>query len=464
MEKTQQTDSKAVEREMTEPGRTFANIAWLGFLAFFSVLNEMVFTVSLPDIAKQFALLPGTANWVSISFVITFGIGSAIYGKLSDLYGVKKLLLIGLLVYNGGSLLGLLAQASFPAVVVARLIQGAGAASVPAMIMVIIARYVGAKDRGKAFGLVGSMVAFGEGIGPVIGGVIADCVHWSLLFTLPLMTLLSLPFFLKRLPDDKPVETGTVDIRGALLLSIGIVLFSLFTTFCLWGYLAAGLLVFLAFGRHIRRADQPFFEPGLMAKRAFLFCTLAGGILLGTMAGVISVVPYMMRDVHHLTTGMIGGGILFPGTISVIVFGMVGGTLVDKRGHAFVMYSGITLLVTGFLFLSLLVDIAAWATAAGLVIAFAGLSFVKTAISASAAERLEEKDVGAGMGLLSLVCFVSEGMGVAIAGGVLSRHSLALPLVSGISQSAAPYSNLLLLFVLAVVIGGTVYRLSARHR
>ncbi|RAP31001.1 hypothetical protein C2W64_00173 [Brevibacillus laterosporus] len=282
--------------------------------------------------------------------MIAFAIGSAVYGKISDMYGVKKLLIIGLSIYSGGSLFGLLTQASFPAVIVARVIQGAGASAVPALIMVIVARFIKAENRGKAFGMVGSMVAMGEGIGPA--------------------------------------HKGKVDVFGALLLSIGVVLFTLSTTEDKWFYMLISLVLFLIFS-------------------------------LYTVAGFISMVPYMMRDVHQLSTGMIGGGILFPGTLSVIFFGILGGNLVDKRGNKFVLYLGVFFFTLSFIVISLFVDKTPWQTSIMLILTFGGLSFVKTVISSSVAETLVSEEVGAGMGMLNLACFLSEGIGVAIVGGAI---------------------------------------------
>ncbi|WP_425341292.1 MFS transporter [Brevibacillus borstelensis] len=454
--------------EAAGPARTFgrlkAALAWLGFLGFFSVLNETVFTVSLPDIAKQFGVPPSTANWVTISFVITFGIGSAIYGRLSDMYGVKWLLVIGLCIYSGGSLLGLFAQASFPAVLAARFIQGAGASAVPAMIMVMIARYVGAGDRGKAFGVVGSLIAMGEGIGPVIGGVIADSIHWSFLFLIPVVTLVSIPFFLRALPDE-PARKGKVDVPGALLLSAVIVMFTLYTTGYQWGYLAGSILLLGVFALYIHRANEPFIEPALFGKPRFVKGVLSGCMLLGTVAGFISMVPYMMREMHHLSTGLIGGGILFPGTMSVALFGAIGGRLADRRGHAFVMTLGVSMITASFLVTALFAEQTPWLTTGALVLTFGGLSFVKTVISSSVADTLEEHEAGAGMGMLNLACFLSEGIGIAIVGGMLSNRFLDFPLLPTVSQPGAfAYSNLLLVFVLVMFAGRAVYALAFDHR
>jgi DHA2 family metal-tetracycline-proton antiporter-like MFS transporter len=246
-------------------------------------------------------------------------------------------------MYSGGSLLGLLSQFYFAGIIAARFIQGAGASVVPALIMVIVARYIGSEDRGKAFGLVGSFVAMGEGIGPAIGGVVAHYIHWSVLFMFPMMTLLSIPFFVHALPNEDR-RKGKVDFLGALLLSLGIVMVTLYTTQFQMKYILFGFVLFVGFAIHILHTEQPFIEPSLFMNRKFILGFLTGCILLGTAAGFISMVPYMMKDVHHMTTDIIGGVIIFPGSMSVILFGIVGGTLVDKRGNTFVFYLGLFLI------------------------------------------------------------------------------------------------------------------------
>ncbi|ASV15398.1 MFS transporter [Bacillus sp. 1s-1] len=79
---------------------------WLSFVAFFSVMNETVFNVALPDIKNQFGVSPAAANWVNTSFIISFAAGSVVYSRLSDMYGVRKLFVAGLLIYGGGSFMG----------------------------------------------------------------------------------------------------------------------------------------------------------------------------------------------------------------------------------------------------------------------------------------------------------------------------------------------------------------------
>lgn len=163
-------------------------LIWLCILSFFSVLNEAVLNVSLPDIANDFNKPPASTNWVNTAFMLTFSIGTAVYGKLSDQLGIKRLLLFGIIINCFGSVIGFVGHSFFSLLIMARFIQGAGAAAFPALVMVVVARYIPKENRGKAFGLIGSIVAMGEGVGPAIGGMIAHYIHWSYLLLIPLIS------------------------------------------------------------------------------------------------------------------------------------------------------------------------------------------------------------------------------------------------------------------------------------
>src|SRR5215831_15252742 len=106
-------------------------VPWIIYLIFFAVLNETVFGVYTPLIAKQFALTPSGVSWMMTIFLVFFGIGSVIYGKLSDIYSLRSLIIIGIVLYTLGSVTGFTLQFSYPLVIVARALQGIGASAIP---------------------------------------------------------------------------------------------------------------------------------------------------------------------------------------------------------------------------------------------------------------------------------------------------------------------------------------------
>nr|WP_254122803.1 Tet(L)/Tet(K)/Tet(45) family tetracycline efflux MFS transporter [Bacillus sp. FJAT-27001] len=436
-------------------------------MSFFSALNEMVLNVSLPDIANDFHKLPASANWVNTAFMLTFSIGTALYGKLSDQLGIKKLLLFGIMVNGFGSIIGFVGHSVFPVLILARFIQGAGAAAFPALVMVAVVRYIPKENRGKAFGLIGSLVAMGEGAGPAIGGMIAHYIHWSYLLLIPTATVITVPFLMKLLEKEERIS-GRFDMAGIILMSAGIVFFLLFTTSYRMSFLIISILAFLIFVKHIRKTQDPFVDPALGKNALFMMGALCGGLIFGTAAGFVSMVPYMMKDVHHLSTAAIGSGIMFPGTMSVIIFGYIGGWLVDRKGSLYVLTIGIVLMSSSFLIAAFFIDAAPWLMTVIIVFVFGGLSFTKTVISTIVSGSLKQKEAGAGMSLLNFTSFLSEGTGIAIAGGLLSIRLLDQRLLPvNADYSAYLYSNMLILFagivVMSWLVTMNVYKRSQRN-
>ena len=208
-------------------------VPWIIYLIFFAVLNETVFNVSTPLIAKQFSLTPSGVSWMMTIFMVFFGIGSVIYGKLSDIYSLRSLIIIGIVLYIIGSVMGFALQFSYPLIIVARALQGIGASAIPALIFVVVARYFAESERGKIFGLITSTVSLAIGLGPVVGGFVAGTLHWADLFLIPLLILIALPFLSKELPRE-PRREGTIDLPGAVLVALTVGALVVFLNFSEW--------------------------------------------------------------------------------------------------------------------------------------------------------------------------------------------------------------------------------------
>jgi len=427
-------------------------LLWLCVLSFFSVLNEMVLNVSLPDITNEFNQTPASTNWVNTAYILTFSIGTAVYGKLSDQFGIKNLLLFGVIVNCIGSMVGFIGHSFFPILIFARFIQGIGGAALPSMMMVVVARYIPQENRGKAFGLIGSIIALGEGMGPAVGGIIAQYIHWSFILLLPTVTIITVPFLMNLLKKEE-VMKESIDILGIVFMSVGIVSFMLFTTYYRIPFLMIGILFLLIFLKHITKTSTPFIDPSLGKNASFTIGVLCGGLIFGTVAGFISMIPYMMKDVHQLSTAVIGSGIIFPGTMSVIIFGYLGGILVDKKGVLFVYSIGTSFLSISFIVAAFLSEVSPWLMTILIIFVFGGLSFTKTVISTVVSKSLKQEETGAGMSLLGFTSFLSEGTGIAVVGGLLSIHLLDrqfLPMY--LKQSTYLYSNMLFLFAGTIIV------------
>jgi MFS transporter, DHA2 family, metal-tetracycline-proton antiporter len=443
-----------VQREGTRDHRKL--VPWIIYLIFFAVLNETVFNVSTPMIASQFSLTPSGVSWMMTIFMVFFGIGSVIYGRLADIFSLRKLIFVGVAIYNAGSVMGFVVQSSYPLVIAARAIQGIGGSAIPALVFVVVARYFEPSERGKIFGFITSMISFAIGLGPVIGGFVSGTLSWSYLFLIPLLMLISIPFFNRELPRE-PRREGTVDLLGAALVALTVGALIVFLNFSRWYYLAAFLVLLSLFVLRIRTARDPFIKPSLFVNARFRSGVIVGFCLFAIVIGTLFLIPLMLADIYHLTTGQIGL-ILFPGAISSVVFGPIAGTLSDRRGSNFVVAIGLGSLVASIIILSFLLSVSALVVAAALLLTYVGFSLFQTAMINAVSQTLAEHETGVGMGLFNLVGIISGAVGTALVGKVLTGRWLDFPLVAVRAvPKAYGYSNVMLVFSLVVILGGILY-------
>ena len=432
------------------------SVPWIYFVIFFAVLNESVFNVSTPSIAEQFGLDASGVSWVVTIFFIVFGMGMVIFGKLSDMFSIKKLITIGIVLYSIGSLLGFALQSWYPAVILSRAIQGAGGSAIPALIFVMVARFFTAEERGKMFGIITSTVSFAIGIGPVLGGYIAGSFHWSFLFLVSLPVLVALPYFRKYLPNEQR-RAGKMDFVGAALLGIVISTLILFTTTANWIYLLVTCIALFLFIVQIRRAKEPFVDPALFANPLYRSGLIIGFLIFGTVMSVMFVIPIMLRDMYGLDTENIGL-IMFPGAISAVIFGKVAGNMTVKRGSHFVVYLGLTLLAISFLLQSSSIGFWVWYIGAALIMMYIGFSFMQTALAESVTQILPVHQIGVGMGFFNMISTISGAVVTALVAKAIEKELFAFPLHPLISNKHAYlYGNLILILSFVVIASVLMY-------
>lgn len=421
--------------------------------------DQSVFNVSTPNIAKQFGLDASGVSWVVTIFIIVFGMGSVIFGKLSDMFSVKKLIVTGIALYSGGSVLGFILQSAYSGVIAARAVQGAGASAIPALVMVMVARYFTAEQRGKMFGVITSTVSFAIGIGPVLGGYVAGSFHWAFLFLVPLPILVAIPFFQKLLPREER-GSGKLDIPGAALMGIAVSMLILFTTEARWLYLLIGAVALVLFIVRIRSAKEPFVDPTLFANPKYRNGLIIGFLIFSTVMAMMFVIPLMLSKMYGLSTENIGL-VMFPGAFSAVIFGRVAGNLTVARGSHFVVYLGLALIALSLLLQSSSVGYWVWYIGAALIIMYIGFSFLQTALTESVAQILPPHQIGVGMGFFNMTSFISGAVGTAVVARVMEKALLAFPLHPLLSDSHAYlYGNLILVLSLVVLASALLYFIS----
>jgi len=182
--------------------------------------------------SEEFQLSYSQVSWVSAIYLLIYAIGSAVYGKLADLFKLKNLITFGLVFFCIGSLIGLASQAYWM-VLLGRVLQACGAAVIPAISMIVPVRYFPAERRGWALGITASGLAIGSVISPVTSAMLVSLVHWRWLFCLPMFLVLTLPLYRKYLGDERG-NGGKLDWIGGGLLAVTVASLLLAVTFADW--------------------------------------------------------------------------------------------------------------------------------------------------------------------------------------------------------------------------------------
>lgn len=416
----------------------------LAFTMILSSMSATMFNIVLPEISKQFQLSFAQVSWVSSIYMLIYAIGSVLYGKLADTYKLKNLLTFGLLLFLVGSIAGLSAQAYWM-VVLGRILQAAGAAVIPATAMIIPVRYFPAESRGRALGITATGLAIGSAIGPVVSALIVSVFHWRWLFCIPLLILVTLPLYRKYLGNEQG-QGGRIDWLGGGLLAGTVAFLLLAVTQSGWIFGVGSFMLFLLFLLRIRSAKEPFVQPRLFSNKSYSVGLVLGIFIMSVGYALPFLTPQLLADINGLAPGWIGF-VMVPGAVAAAILGGRGGKLADTKGTRYLFYTASTLLLLCFALLSTFAGVSPYLIALILVFGNVGQIFMQISLSKTISLSLPKEQTGVGMGLFSLLNFLSG----AIATGVYGK---AVDLGAGSSwnplnlfQGASTYSNIYIVLV-----------------
>lgn len=410
-----------------------------------SSMSAMMFNIVLPQLSLEFNLSLAQVSWMSAAYSLIYAVGTVTYGKLSDRFKLKNILTFGLLVFAAGSIIGLFSQ-SFGMALMARCLQSVGAASIPAVAMLIPIRYISQERRGAALGMAAAGLALGSALGPVLSALMTSFADWRWLFSFPIALLALIPFYRAYLPDDRGVKTA-FDWLGGILLgaAAGLVLFG-FTNVS-WLSLGLGLIFLILFIWRIRSTPEPFIRPELFRNRKYSFMIIIAVLVNGIGISFYFLTPVLLSRVQELPPYWIGM-VMVPAAIVSAILGRKAGKLADRRGNAFLYTIASSLIMVCFVLLSSFAAAPGWWIAAILVLGNVGQSFMMITMSNTVSRTLPKEQAGVGMGLFSMCGFITHGMASGLFGIVAEWKAAAS--INPIHQDSgsAVFSNLYLVLAL----------------
>ena len=325
------------------PDEVRAILASLMLAMFLAALDQTIVATALPTIGRQFHDV-SSLSWVITAYLLASTAVAPVFGTLSDIYGRRAMIIVSLSLFIAGSVLCALAP-SMPVLILGRGLQGLGGGGILPIVQTIISDIVSPRERGQYQAYFsGVWVAAGIG-GPVLGGVFAEHLHWSMIFWINLPLALAALALLVPKMNKIPVfhRPRKVDWLGGLLLMAGAVVFMLVLTWggnrFLWlsptilAMAGASLALAVTFVWHAKRADEPFLPLRLLSGSVVPFAILAGSCALGAMTGLTVQLPLYYEVVYHLSASEAGLALIPLAAISTCGAAIAGRTMARAKHY-----------------------------------------------------------------------------------------------------------------------------------
>jgi len=418
---------------------------------FLASIEGTIVGTAMPTIVAQLGGL-SIYSWVFSAYMLTQTSTTPIYGKLSDMFGIRRIYMIAVALFIIGSMLSGTAQ-TMNELVLYRALQGIGAGGLLPLAFTIIGITFSMEQRAKMQGLFSGVWGVSSLIGPLVGGFIVDNVSWRWVF------YLNLPFGLAgaallwfNLKDQKLSGVRrSIDYSGVVLLISGIMAFlfallegptSGWTSPLVVSAGGISVLVLAAFVWNELRVREPIIPPELFKQRLFTVGSTHGFLSGMAMFGSISFLPLFAQGVLGLNATA-AGAVLTPALLGWTLSSIVGGRLLLKYGYRSVAIGSMVIMSAGAFMLSRLsIDTQQWQLLLYSGLLGIGMGAGVTAFLITIQSSVPRQQLGAATSTLQFARSMGGTIGVSIFGTVMAARLAAGIKSSGLAGAVDPQSLL----------------------
>jgi MFS family permease len=321
---------------------------------------------ALPTMQRALHTSEDGITWLLTAYLLSASVGTAILGRLGDMYGKERLLLVTLVILAAGTLLAAVSS-SLGVIILARFIQGASGGIFPLAFGIVRDEFPREKVAGS-IGLLSAILGVGAGIGIVLSGVIVEHLNYHWLFWIPLAaTLVAIVATWRFIPESPVRMPGRINWLAAALMTIGIstVLLAISQTIA-WGWgspktlglIAAGLAVTLLWVAVEVRSANPLIDMTMMRIRGVWTTNLAAFLLGAGMYSSFIVLPQFAQLPKSTGFGfgasvVVSGLYLLPSTIGMTLLGIYAGRISVRFGSRAALLAGTAFTTASFALLSI---------------------------------------------------------------------------------------------------------------
>jgi EmrB/QacA subfamily drug resistance transporter len=402
----------------------------LMFAMFLGALDQTIVATALPSIGRSFGDIENL-SWIITAYLLTATAFTPLYGKLSDIHGRRAIMLIGIGLFGAGSLICALAP-NMATLILGRAVQAAGGGGIMSLAHTVIADVATPLERGRYQGYISGVFGFASVGGPILGGIIAQYFHWSLIFWI-YIPFTVLAFFIinkefKRLPrHDRPHR---LDVLGAVLMMAAAIAMLLalnwggtryaWTSPTILSLIAGSAMLWFLFVVRLMTAPEPFLPLAMLGNPIVRFAAIGNACCNGTMIGLTVFTPVFFDGVLKLPPSAAGLALIplmLGGTFSSIVIGWV----VMRMRH----YKRLPIAGMGIIFACLVgmaiapASLSAWGMAAVLGVVGCGFGMAMPVTTVSLQNAVVPHQMGIATGAMNFCRSLTASIVVAVLGAIL---------------------------------------------
>lgn len=412
-----------------------------------AALDQTIVSTALPTIVGEFGGIDHL-SWVVTAYLLASTASMPLYGKISDLYGRKKVYQSAIVIFLVASALCGLSQ-TLTQLIAFRALQGIGGGGLMSLTFTIVGDIVPPRERGRYTGYLSGTFAFASVIGPLVGGFLTDSFSWRWVFyvNLPLgIAALVVTGIVLRLPFHR--ARHDLDLAGAALLVTSVTACLLATVWASgehgWGapltvgLYTASMVGAVSFVWWERRVDEPVLPPRMFERPGFTPAVAIAFLSGAAMFGAMVFLPVFLQGVQG-SAATNAGLLLLPLMMAMMLSSLVTGKLTTRSGrYRIYPIIGTTFAAAGLGLLSTMgPDTPRSTSAAWMIVLGAGIGTALPVLTLTVQNTVETRDLGAGTASVNFFRTLGGTLGIAVFGTLLS-HQLAVGLENRLAGIELP--------------------------
>lgn len=399
----------------------------------FASLNQTIVATALPRIVSNLGGMD-YFSWVFTSYMLTSAVTAILVGRLSDIYGRKRFILIGIILFMIGSFLNGISS-SMNELIVYRAIQGLGGGMIISTAFTVVGDLFSPRERGRWQGIMGGVFGISSILGPALGGFIVDRYDWHWVFWVFLpFGFIAFLMIAKLFPNQKKKASEKIDYFGSLFLTLTIVPLLLAFTWAgtKYNWLSieiAGLLIlssiqFCFFIFVEKKVESPILPLHLFKNSIFTLSNIASFFISAAMFGVIMYIPIFIQAV--IGTSATGSGfVLMPLTLTMVISSAITGYLVTKTGrYKYKALLGLLIMFIGVYFMKdMNTDTTNGTVVKNMIIVGSGLGLCFSIFTLMIQNAVKHKFLGTATAASQLFRQLGATIGVSILGTLMTQRA-----------------------------------------